>query len=165
MSGGDNHWAVTTSELALVSVPYAAHRATLTGLTQALAGKLLIDITVPLVPPHVRQVQLPEGRAAALEAQDILGPDVRVVAALHHISSVHLADPDHVIDSDVLVCGDDPAARETAISLIGDLGLRGLDAGALVNAIALESLTPVLLHLNRHYKTAGCGVRITGIPR
>lgn len=162
--GGDNAWAVGEADVAVLSVPYAAHRDTLAALGPALAGKILIDITVPLAPPKVTRVHLPGGQAAALEAQALLGADVRVVAALHHISSVHLADVEHAIDSDVLVCADDAGARDTAISLIGDLGVRALDAGPLQNAIALESLTPVLLYMNRRYKGRGCGLRITGIP-
>ncbi|MEM9492182.1 MAG: NADPH-dependent F420 reductase [Myxococcota bacterium] len=164
ITGDDNAGAVNAGELALLSVPYSAHKATQTELRPVLSGKTVIDITVPLKPPKVREVHLPEGHSAALEAQELLGDDVRVVAALHHISSVHLADLDHTFDSDVLVCGDDQDARTTAITLIGDLGLRALDAGVLRNAVALEAMTPVLLHLNRRYKSKGCGLRITGLP-
>lgn len=164
ISGGDNAWAVRDAGAVLLSVPYGAHQATLQALAPELAGKLLIDITVPLAPPRVREVHLPVGQSAALEAQALLGPAVRVVAALHHVSSVHLADPAHAIDSDVLVCGDDLEARNTVVGLVGDLGLHALDAGPLRNAIALESLTPVLLYMNQRYRTKGCGLRITGLP-
>lgn len=164
LAGGDNVWAAGECELAVLAVPYPAHASTLASLRGALAGKVLVDITVPLAPPDVRRVHLPEGRAAALEAQAALGDQVRVVGALHHISSVHLAELAHQIDSDVLVCGDDKDARAQVIALVADLGLRGLDAGPLANAVALEALTPVLLHMNRHYKSRGCGLRITGIP-
>lgn len=163
VSGGDNAWAAGEADLAVLTVPYAAHAPTLEGLKEALAGKVLIDITVPLVPPKVRQVQLPAGKAAALEAQAILGERTPVVAALHHVSSVHLADPEHAIACDVLACSDDPQALETALGLIGDLGLRALDAGPLANAVALESITPVLLHLNKRYKSPGSGIQITGV--
>jgi len=122
-----------------------------------------VDITVPLKPPAVRTVHLPEGRSAALEAQALLGPGVRVVAAMHHVSAVHLADIEHAIDCDVLACGDDATALETALSLIADLGVRAFDAGPLANAVALESLTPVLLHMNKRYKGVGVGVRFTGV--
>jgi 8-hydroxy-5-deazaflavin:NADPH oxidoreductase len=147
----------------VLTVPYAAHAATLESVRAPLAGKLLVDITVPLQPPKVTQVHLPQGTSAALEAQALLDPTTRVVATLHHVSSAHLGDPAHAIDCDVLVCGDDEAARKIVIDLLGDLGLRGLDAGLLRNAVALEALTPVLLHLNRRYKT-NTGLRITGLP-
>lgn len=163
VAGGDNAFAAAYGDVALLSVPYAAHAETLRGVAPALRGRVLIDITVPLVPPAVRSVQLPPGRAAALEAQQLLGPEVQVVAALHHVSSAHLADPAHEIDCDVLVCSDHDSARERAMALVGDLGLRALDAGPLVNAIALESLTPVLLHLNRRYKSPGAGIRFTAL--
>jgi NADPH-dependent F420 reductase len=112
----------------------------------------------------VRSVNLPEGQAAALEARGYLPEGSRLVAALHHISSEHLSDPEHDFDCDVLVCGDDKEARAVVIDVVSDLGLRGIDAGVLKNAVALESMTPVLLHINRRYKSVGSGIRITGIP-
>jgi NADPH-dependent F420 reductase len=163
VEGGDNAWAVAQAEIAVLSVPYAAHAETLTSLKAALRGKILIDITVPLTPPDVRKVHLPRGQAAALEAQALLGPDTRVVAALHHASAVHLNDLEHAIDCDVLACSDHADALKIALELIASLGTRALDAGSLANAIALESLTPVLLHLNRKYKSPGVGIRFTGL--
>lgn len=164
LSGGDNVAACKHADLVVVTVPYSAHRATFESIKEVTDEKVVVDITVPLQPPKVRSVNLPEGQAAALEAQGYLGSGARLVAALHHISSEHLSDPGHEFDCDVLVCGDDKDARATVIALIGDLGLRGVDAGVLRNAIALESLTPVLLHINRRYKSVGSGIRITGIP-
>jgi predicted dinucleotide-binding enzyme len=116
------------------------------------------------VPPKVSRVQLPAGLAAALEAQALVGPATPVVATLQHVSATHLADPAHAIDCDVLVAADDARAKAVIIGLLRDLGLRGLDAGPLVNAIALESLTPVLIHMNRVYKSQGAGVVFTGLP-
>ena len=164
ITGGSNEEAIAAAEVVVLAVPYSAHRPTLEGLADALKGKVLIDITVPLNPPKVRTVHLPAGQAAALEAQAILSDDVQVAAALHHVSSAHLADLEHTIDCDVLVCCNDRGIREQVINLMGDLGLRGLDAGRLRNAIALEALTPVLIHMNKRYKSKGTGLRITGIP-
>lgn len=163
IAGGDNLWAVAQAAVTVLSVPYSAHRETLLGLRDALQGKVLIDITVPLKPPDVRRVNLPEGKAAALEAQALLGAQTKVVAAFHHVSAVHLADLEHAIDCDVLVCSDDPEALAKGLELAAGLGTRGLDAGGLANAVALESLTPVLLQLNRKYKSAGTGIRFTGL--
>lgn len=162
VAGGDNATAVRSAEVVLLSVPYSAHAETIRGLSDDLAGRILIDITVPLVPPNVRRVHLPEGHAAALETQRLLGDSAKVVAALHHISSAHFASEDP-IDCDVLACSDDEAALAVALGLIGDLGLRGIHAGPLANAVALESLTPVLLHVNKHYKSKGVGLRLTGL--
>ena len=163
LAGAANADAVVGADAVVLCVPYSAHAATLRSLADALRGMLVVDITVPLRPPKVRRVHLPEGGAAALEAAAILGEGARVVAALHHVSSAHLADPEHVIDCDVLVCGR-KADREIVRGLVADLGLRPVDAGVLANAVALEALTPVLLHVNRFYSAPGAGLRITGLP-
>jgi len=164
LQGGDNVAACNHAELIIVTVPYSAHRPTFESIKDAVGNKVIVDITVPIKPPKVRSVNLPEGQSAALEARALLNDGARLVAGLHHISSEHLSDPGHTFDCDVLVCGDDEEARAAVISVISDLGLRGIDAGVLKNAIALESLTPVLLHINRRYKSVGAGIRITGIP-
>ncbi len=163
LQGMANEDAARQADHAVLTVPYSAHRATLTGLIQPLEGKILVDVTVPLQPPKVRGVHLPPGQAAALEAQEILGDAVRVVAAFQNVSAEELVDAAHEVDCDVLVCSDDGEARSFAIELAEAAGMRGIDAGGLRNAIAVESLTPVLLHINRHYRIRGSGVRITGI--
>ena len=164
IEGGDNAWAAREAEVVLLSVPYEAHRDTILAVKKGVAGKVVIDMTVPLKPPKVSRVQLPAGQAAALETQELLGPGARVAATLHHVSATHLADPSHPIECDVLVVADDAGAKATTMGLVRDLGLRALDAGALANAIALESLTPVLIHLNRTYKSQGAGVLFTNLP-
>jgi 8-hydroxy-5-deazaflavin:NADPH oxidoreductase len=162
--GGDNAWAAREGQVIVLSVPYDAHADTVRAIAGAVTGKVVVDMTVPLKPPKVSRVQLPAGQSAALEAQAILGPPTPVVATLHHVSASHLSDPSHPIQCDVLVAADDAAAKATVLALIGDLGLRALDAGPLVNAIALESLTPVLIHLNRTYKSQGAGIVFTDLP-
>ncbi|HTB71760.1 MAG TPA: NADPH-dependent F420 reductase [Polyangiaceae bacterium] len=161
--GGDNAWAAGEGEVVVLTVPYEAHGDTLRAIAVAIAGKVLIDVTVPLKPPKVSRVQLPAGQAAALEAQALLGASTPVVATLHHVSATHVADLTHAIECDALVAGDDARAKGVAIGLVRDLGMRGLDAGPLVNAIALESLTPVLIHLNRTYKSQGAGIVFTDL--
>lgn len=164
LHGGDNVAACGHGDLIVVTVPYTAHAPTFASIKEAVGDKIVVDITVPLQPPKVRSVNLPEGQSAALEARAVLGEGARLVAGLHHISSDHLSDPNHTFDCDVLVCGDDKDARAQVIHIVADLGLRGVDAGVLRNSIALESLTPVLLHINKRYKSVGSGIRITGIP-
>ena len=163
IEGGDNAWAAREGEVVVLTVPYEAHAETLRGIVAAVAGKVLLDMTVPLKPPKVSRVQLPAGQAAALEAQALVGAGTPVVAALHHVSATHLADAAHVIQCDVLVAADDARAKAAGMALVRDLGLRALDAGPLVNAIALESLTPVLIHLNRVYKSQGAGIVFTDL--
>lgn len=163
LEGGSNTWAAAQADVVALTVPYDAHVDTLRAIEPHVAGKIVIDMTVPLKPPKVSRVNLPPGQAAALESQALL-PAASVVAALHHVSSTHLADLAHTLDCDVLVAGDDARAKATVIELVRDLPARGLDAGALVNAIALESLTPVLIHLNKTYKSEGAGIVFTDLP-
>jgi NADPH-dependent F420 reductase len=162
LRGAANASACAQAELVVLSVPYSAHRSTLMGLSEQLAGKILVDITVPLRPPKVRVVHLPEGQSAALEARAML-PDTLVCATLHHVGSAYLQDVDHGVDCDVLVCGHKDA-RGIVVDLLAGAGFRALDAGPLRNAIALEALTPVLLYLNKRYGSDGTGIRITGLP-
>jgi NADPH-dependent F420 reductase len=121
-------------------------------------------VTVPLVPPKVRTVHVPDGKSACLEAQAFLGDGVRVVSAFQNIGSAHLMELDRPVNLDVLVCGDDDDAKNDVIQLIEAVdGMRGIDAGPLANAVAAEALTPVLLYINQRYKVLGAGIRITGL--
>jgi 8-hydroxy-5-deazaflavin:NADPH oxidoreductase len=163
VEGGDYAWAAREGEVVVLTVPYDAHEGTVRAIAAAVSGKVLVDVTVPLRPPKVSRVELPPGQAAALESQSLLGATTFVVSTLQHVSAAHLADPLHAIECDVLVAADDARAKATVIGLVHDLGLRGLDAGPLVNSIALESLTPVLIHLNRIYKSQGAGVVFTDL--
>ena len=163
IQGADNNTAAAGADIVVLSVPYSAHKPTLEGVQAELAGKILVDITVPLNPPKVRTVHLPEGQSAALEAQALLGDSVRVVAAFQNISYIKLIDLDGDVGCDVLVCGNDADAKAEVIGLVEAAGMRGIDAGLLPNAIAIEALTPVLLYINKQYGVKSSGIHITGI--
>lgn len=163
LDGTDNASAAEQADIVVLSVPYSAHKKTLEAVKAQVEGKVLVDLTVPLQPPKVKVVHLPEGQSAALEAQAFLGESTKVIAAFQNVSAVKLKDIDLAVDCDVLVCGDDLEAKQSVIKLVEATGMRGIDAGPLVNAIAVESLTPVLLHINSTYGVKGAGIRITGI--
>ena len=162
--GMSNAAAAAACDIAVLTVPFSAQRATLTALRDVLQGKILVDVTVPLAPPKVMRVQLPEEGCAAKIAQAVLGDGVRVVSAFQNVSAGHLKDPDHVIDCDVLVTGDDPEARARVAALAEAAGLRAIEAGPLDNAVAAEALTSLLIWINRKYKSPGAGIRITALP-
>jgi NADPH-dependent F420 reductase len=126
-----------------------------------VAGKIVVDTTVPLVPPKVMRVQLPPEGSAAVRAQRLLGGGVTVVSAFHNVAAHKLA-TDEDIDCDVLVFGDDKAARAKVVSLANQAGLRGLHGGMLANSAAAEALTSVLIFINKTYSVDGAGIRITG---
>jgi hypothetical protein len=165
VSGMDNLAAAQTGEIIVLTVPYAAHSATIESVRDAVQGKIFVDVTVPLVPPKVSRVQMPPGGSASQEAQNLLGPTVRVVTAFQNISAEHLKDPDHPIDCDVLVCGDDKEAKAAVIQLAVDAGMQAWDAGPLANAVIPEGLTSVLIGLNLKYKVKSSGIKITGIRK
>ena len=157
--------AAETADIALLTVPYAAQMAVAREVAPLLDGKILIDATVPLVPPKVARVQLPEGGSAVAALQSELGPGVRVVSAFQNVSAHLLAELDRDIDCDVLVCGDDVAARETVIGLANAIGLVAWHAGPLANSAVAEALTSALIAINKRYKARAAGIRITGIDR
>ena len=163
LTGLANADAASAADIVILSVPYSAHHATLKAVREQCRGKILVDLTVPLQPPAITQVNLPAGGAAALEAQALLGPEVTVVAAFQNVSAVKLKQLGRSVDCDVLVCADAPGARATVIDLVEAAGMRGIDAGGLKNAVAAESLTPLLLHINKTYGIQGAGIRITGL--
>jgi 8-hydroxy-5-deazaflavin:NADPH oxidoreductase len=162
--GTDLNGATVAGDIVVLTVPHAAQLATLKGVKDALAGKILVDVTVPLVPSKVARVQLPEGGSAVMQAQALLGDGVKVVSAFQNVSHDSLAQLDRPVDCDVLVCGDDKDARETVVALAKAGGMRGWHAGTLANSAAAEALTSVLIFMNIRYKTHGAGIRITGLP-
>ena len=163
ISGNDNFGAARAADVVVIAVPYANHDAILNEIRPAVAGKIVVDAVVPLVPPKVSVAQLPPEGSAAQSAQRLLGGDTRVVSAFHNVAAAKLHAGGSV-DCDVLVFGDDKAAREVAIELANAAGSRGIDGGALANSAAAEALTSVLIGINRRYKVDGAGIRITGIP-
>lgn len=164
VSGALNTEAAAAAEIVVLTVPYAAQRATINEVRDALKGKMLIDVTVPLVPPKVSRVQLPDGRSAVEAIQELLGADVIVVSAFQNISAHHLTNLEEEIDCDVLVCADDAVAADEVVALAQEIGLRAWNAGVLANSVVAEGLTSVLIALNRRYKVPGSGIRITGVP-
>ena len=164
LRGAANGQAAQAADVVVLTVPPDAQAATADAVREHLEGKILIDVTAPLVPPRVDIVQLPNGESVVYALQRRLGPGVKVVSAFQNVSERHLRNLAHEIECDVLVCGDDAKARETVIGLARDIGLRALHAGPLANSAAVEALTSVLIAINKRYKVPASGIRITGIP-
>lgn len=162
LSGMENSQAAEQAQILALTVPYAAHRETLESVKEQAQGKLVVDVTVPLVPPKVTKVQMPPAGSAAQEAREILGLGVEVVDAFQNISHEHLL-TDQPVDCDVLVTGSSKAAREQALVLVKAAGLVGWDAGPIENSVVIEGLTSILIYLNKQYGVESSGIRITGI--
>jgi NADPH-dependent F420 reductase len=161
ITGTDNRSAAAMADIVVITVPFSHHAGILEEIAGELAGKIVVDATVPLVPPKVGTVQLPDGRSIACRTAEFLGEKVDVVAAFHNVAADKLRSTGP-IDCDVLVCGDKKAARQQIIELVDLLDMRGLHAGPLANSAAAEALTSVLITINKHYKVPGAGIRITG---
>ena len=161
LTGMTNADAAAAADLVIVTVPFAAQAATLEDIRPHVAGKIVVDTTVPLVPPKVMRVQLPAEGSAAVKAAAVLGEGVRLVSGFHNVAAHKLAQ-DVDVDCDILVFGDEKAARAEVVALADAIGLRGIHAGALVNAAAAEAMTSLLIFINKNYQVDGAGIRITG---
>jgi NADPH-dependent F420 reductase len=162
--GMTNSDAAAAGDVVLLAIPFAAQDATAAEIAPHVAGKIVVDTSVPLKPPAVMRVQLPPEGSAAQRLQGLLGEAVTVISAFHSVAAHKLA-TDAVVDCDVLVFGNDKEARGAGVALADAAGLRGLHGGALANSAAAEALTSVLIFLNKTYQVDGAGIRITGALR
>jgi 8-hydroxy-5-deazaflavin:NADPH oxidoreductase len=161
VTGASNADAAAAGAIVMVTVPFASQEATFLEIAPYLAGKIVVDTTVPLMPPKVMRVQLPPEGCAAVRAQRLLGDGARVVSAFHNVAAHKLATEEE-IECDVFVFGDDRAARDKVVELARQLGLRGLHGGSLANSAAAEALTSILIFINKTYRVDGAGIQITG---
>lgn len=158
MENGD---AAAAGDIVVLTVPADHQLSTLEGVRAGLTGKILIDVTVPLVPPKVGTVQLPSEGSAGKRAQVLLGEDVMVVTAFQNIAA-HLLQEDVKIECDVLVAGNKKAAREKVIELATSAGMTGWHAGPIENSAAAEALTSILIQINRNTDLSHSGIKIVG---
>lgn len=163
LKGEGNLAAAAGADIVILTVPFRHQADTLNSIAPALAGKILVDTTVPLVPPNVAKVQLPSQGSAGLIAQSVLGESVRVVSAFQNVAAIHLQ-KEGPIDCDVLVSGNDPDACEAVIELAKAIGLRAWHAGPIANAAAAEAMTSVLIQINKANK-CHAGIRISSLDQ
>lgn len=157
----ENADAAAAGSVVVLTVPAEHQISTLEHVRGGLAGKILVDVTVPLVPPKVGTVQLPAEGSAGKRAQEFLGDDVMVVSAFQNVAA-HLLQRDVHIECDVLVAGNKKDARQRVIDLITQAGMKGWHAGPIANAAAAEALTSVLIQINRQGELSHAGIKIVG---
>jgi hypothetical protein len=160
--GHTNAEAAALGEIVVIALPANGLPNTLPEVRQACRGKVVVSTVVPLTFGGPRLFTPPPAGSSAEEAQALL-PEARVVAAFHHIAAHELADAAHPIDCDLLICGQDAAAKEAVTQLGRSMGLRVVDVGALSNAGPLEGITAVLATINRRYKLKNSGIKISGL--
>ena len=159
--GLENTEAVAEADICVLTVVQSAHQPVLLSLKGVLQGKILVDATARVDYQNPRP---PDPPSAAQQAQEILGPAVRVVAAFQNVPAKTLTKAiDQPIDADVLVCSDDIPAAEQIIQLANAAGLRGYYAGLLANANVVEGLTAILISTNKHYGIKDARIMVSGI--
>ncbi len=161
--GMDNLAAAEAGEIVVLTIKFNHQRSTLEQLHDVVQGKIVVDTTVPLVPPKVARVQLPPEGSAGIITQQLLGENVQVVSAFQNIAADSLPG-DAPITCDVLVTGDKKDAREVVVQLARASGMRAWHAGPIANSVAAEAMTSLLIHLNKQFPGAHTGIKITGIP-
>jgi 8-hydroxy-5-deazaflavin:NADPH oxidoreductase len=165
VDGASNRDAAEKADVVLLSVPYDGMRPILEDLRNAVRGKIVISVVSSLDPERKSRAKPPAAGSVTAEVQQFFGDTAKVVCAFQHVSPEALESLDEKIDTDVIVCGGDKAARETVIALIRRMGLDAFDGGVMANAVAVEALTAVLITINRTYKVKGAGIRLVGVPR
>jgi hypothetical protein len=149
ITGADNAGATEAAdEMVILAVPFSAHNATLGALKPHLAGKILIDIVVPLSPDDPKIVEMPPEGSATEAAQALLGPEIPVIGALHNVSATTLMTLDWKINCDILVCGNSLEARKKVMDLVGKLDVTAYNAGGASSARCIEAITPILIRIN-----------------
>ncbi len=156
IQGTSNREAAAGAAVVVSTLPDTGHIEILTGLASELDGKILVVATIAWPPGPTSKP------SAAEDAQEALGSAIRVVAAFQTVSAGTRRETESEPE-DVLICGDDADARETARALVDETGLRGVIAGALRQARVAEAITGILLKINKHYGAKSTGIRITGI--
>ena len=159
--GLENAAAADAADIVVLTVPFSNHRPMLEAIRDGVQGKILVDATVPLVPPRVARVQLPPEGSAAKAAQEFLGDGVQVVSAFQNVAADLVQELESPIECDILVCGNQRAARQTVVEMAEAAGLTAWHAGPIDNSAAAEALTSVLIFLNRG-DISHAGIRITG---
>jgi NADPH-dependent F420 reductase len=161
VEGLENLDAAKFADICILTVVHTAHQQAVESIRDVLEGKILVDTTSRV---DYRDPQPPVPPCAAQEAQNLLGPIVRVVAAFQNIPAKLLMNNiSQPIDADVLVCADDISAAKQIIQLAIAAGMRGYYAGVLANANIVEGMTTILLNLNKHYGVKNASIRVSGI--
>ena len=154
-----NYESAKKSDLVILAVPFSNHREIIMEILPVVQKKILVDTTVPLVPPKVARVQLPEFGSVVKQSQEWLGKEVHVVSAFQNVAASHLLG-DYFSQGEILVFGNKKEAREIVIGLIQEIGMKGWHAGSIDNSVVAESMTSVLIFMNKFYKMQGSGFKI-----
>ena len=160
--GGENAEAAAWAEIVVMVIPVTSRREVLESLRDILREKILVDVTIPMAMGPIRYDPPAEG-SNAQQTCAILGEGSRVAAGFHTVSFTLLRKLDIPLSGSTLIVGSDPETVEHVMALAASIGLQPVNAGGLEFAPTVESLTPMLLGINKRYGTGGAGIHITDI--
>src|SRR5216117_759718 len=163
VAGESNAEAARQGTVIVIALPAQGLAATLPEVRAGCRGKVVISTVVPLTFGGPRLFTPPAAGSSAEEVQALL-PEAKVVAAFHHIAAHELAEAEHAIECDLLMCGADPGAKAVVSELARSMDVRAIDVGPLSNAGPVEGITALLATINRRYKLKNSGIKITGLP-
>lgn len=164
IEGAANANASARADIVFLTFPYEGQRPTLEQLGEALAGKIVVNVIAPMQFQRGRGASAVDVDAgsAAQEAQELL-PGSFVAAAFQNVSAEELQEPEITMSGDVIICSDHKAAKDVVMNLVPKIPeLRPVDGGALANAKYVEQITPLLVNINRIYKTHA-GIKVVGV--
>lgn len=162
--GLDNKEAAKDGDVIFLTVPYEAQADLLSSVKEELQGKIVVNVIAPMefIKGVGAQAIDVESGSAAEECRDLV-LESKVVSAFQNVSAEDLENPDLRLDEDVIVCSDEPDAKDTVMDLVRSIDdLRPVDGGALSNSKYVEQITPLLVNINRIYKIHA-GIKIVGI--
>jgi NADPH-dependent F420 reductase len=151
------------ADLVVVATPWDGAPHTVAALAGRLEGKVVISMANALfkVGDDIEAV-VPARGSLCVAVQDA-APRAFVSGAFHHLPARGLANLEEPLDADVLVCSDHEAATKATIELVNRIpGCRGIDAGTLSAAAAIEAFTAVLIGVNIRQR-AHASIRLTGL--
>lgn len=161
-SGLANENAVQAGDIVILAVPSAGRLGTLDTIKPYMAGKIIVDATIPLAFQPLRHETPAEGSNAE-QTKAILGEDVKVTAGFHTVSAAMLENPEKEVHGDTIILGEDAESRAAIVALAEKIGLRAFDGGSLLHARTVEGLTPMIIGMNKRYKRGHIGISLTGI--
>jgi NADPH-dependent F420 reductase len=161
--GMENDKAAEKAAICILTVVHEAHQAALQSLKASLQGKILVDATARV---DFRDPKPPAPPSAARLAQNLLGDQVKVVAAFQNIPAHSLKKRlGETLECDVLICSDNTGAAQQVIDLAHAIGMRSFYAGGLDNAITVEGITSLLISINKHYGIKNASLFISGLDK
>lgn len=154
IEGMVNAKAARAAEVVVISIPFEHAASTIRQIQDSFTSQIVISPVVPMVKKGKVFVYSPPPQgSAALEIKEALPETVKLVSAYHNLPAKALREIDHILNYDVVICGDDKDAKDVVKRITEEIpDLRALDAGPLESSMMIEAVTPLIINLNIRHK-------------